>query len=219
MMDDDKFIELPNHGRLMVVTDLHGNFEDYKSYVDLWDENDPDFHIVFTGDLIHSIHEDDGSIEILDDVIDKSNRCSNFHVLLGNHEWAHIVNKDIYKNNENLLEDFINLVSFKKGYVEPSLTNYIKFFKTMPFFLKTANGLFVSHSGPSDKIDSIERFNEVLEGNYSDPILYDFLWNRFNRFNDYTRADVEKFLELMGLKYMLIGHNVVESYTTFGNQV
>ena len=23
---------------------------------------------------------------------------------------------DIYKNNENLLEDFINLVSYKKGY-------------------------------------------------------------------------------------------------------
>ena len=152
-MMNDKLIELPDYGRLIVVTDLHGNLEDYNDYLDLWDESDPDFHIVFCGDLIHGLDEGtDGSVEILDDAIAKSKEYSNFHTLLGNHEWAHIVNKEIYKGNEELTRQFEILVSHKKGFIEPSLTNYIKFFKTTPYFVKTANGLFLSHSGSDTAI-------------------------------------------------------------------
>ena len=90
----DRLIELPDHGRLIVVTDLHGDFDDYSHYLNLWDETDPDFHIVFCGDLIHGIDEDtDGSVEILDDAIARSEKYSNFHTLLGNHEWAHITKR------------------------------------------------------------------------------------------------------------------------------
>lgn len=217
-MFNDKLIELPDYGRLIVVSDIHGNLEDYNRYVNLWDENDPDFHIVFLGDLIHATGDDDGSIEILDDVIEKS-KYPNFHTLLGNHEWSHIVNSDIYKNGEDLKRNFEALVSYKKGFIEPSLTRYIKFFKTMPYFVKTSNGLFLSHSGPSTKVKSIEAFNLIFESDYSSPILYDFLWNRYNSVNDYIKSDVDTFLEVIGSKYMVIGHTVVESYKLFGNQM
>ena len=217
-MFNDKLIELPDYGRLIVVSDIHGNLEDYNRYVNLWDENDPDFHIVFLGDLIHAVGDDDKSIEILDDAIEKS-ECPNFHTLLGNHEWAHIVNSEIYKNGEDLIRKFENLVSYRKGFIEPSLTNYIKFFKTMPYFVKTANGLFLSHSGPSYKVKSIEAFNKIFESDYSSPILYDFLWNRYNNFTHYTKSDVDNFLEIIDAKHMVIGHNVVESYKLYGNQM
>lgn len=220
MMSNDKLIELPDYGRLIVVTDLHGNLDDYNAYLDLWDENDSDFHIVFTGDLIHGIDKKkDGSIEILDDAIKKSKKYSNFHTLLGNHECAHITNEDIYKLNKPLLFEFKTLVSYKKGYIEPHLTNYIKFFKTMPYFLKTANGLFISHSGPSSRINSIETFNKIFEGDYSNPILQEFLWNRYTDVNDYNRSDVERFLDIVGSKFMIVGHCPVESYKTFSKQI
>lgn len=216
----DKLIELPDHGRLIVVTDLHGDFDDYNHYLSLWDETDPDFHIVFTGDLIHGLDEaTDGSVEILDDAMVKSKKYSNFHTLLGNHEWAHIVNNEIYKNNQPLLLGFKNVISYKYGLVEPYLTDYIRFFKTMPYFVKTANGLFISHSGPSDKVKSIEGFDKIFEGDYSSPILYDFLWNRYNSITDYTKADVNKFLEIVGSKAMVVGHCPVESYKVFANQI
>lgn len=216
----DKLIELPDYGRLIVVTDLHGNLADYEAYLNLWDENDPDFHIVFTGDLIHGINMDnDGSVEIVEDAMAKSAEYANFHTLLGNHEWAHITHKNIYKSGEDLLMNFKNLISYRKGYIEPSLTNYIKFFKTMPFFAKTANGLFISHSGPSAKVKNIEGFNKVFECDYSSPILYDFLWNRFTKVNDYTREDVTRFLDIVGSKYMIVGHCPVESYEIFSNQL
>lgn len=216
----DRLIELPNHGRLIVVTDLHGNFDDYSHYLNLWDETDPDFHIVFCGDLIHGIDEDtDGSVEILDDAIAKTEKYSNFHTLLGNHEWAHITNREIYKNQKPLLLGFKNLISYMKGCIEPHLTNYIKFFKAMPYFLKTANGLFISHSGPSDKVRSIEMFNELIDSGHSCLILHDFLWNRYDRATDYTRDDVDRFLEIVGSKVMVVGHSPVESYKIFANQI
>lgn len=219
-MTNPKMIELPNHGRLIVVTDLHGNLDDYNYYVNLWDESDPDFHIVFTGDLIHGLDMDsDGSVEILDDAISKSSQFANFHTLLGNHEWAHITHKTIYKNHEDLLMNFKNLVSFKKGYIEPALTNYIRFFKTMPYFARTAKGIFISHSGPSAKIRSIEAFNRMFEDGYSSPMLYDFLWNRFTKVTQYTREDVDRFLDIVGCKCMVVGHCPVESYEVFSNQI
>ena len=216
-MKNDKLIELPDYGRLIVVTDIHGNLEDYNNYLDLWDENDSDFHIVFTGDLIHASSGEDGSVEILDDVMEKSKKYSNFHTLLGNHECAHINNDNIYKNNRPLLLEFKNLVSYKKGFSEPHLTKYIEFFKTMPYFLKTASGLFISHSGPSNKINSIDSFNKIFDDDFSNPILDQFLWNRY--IDDYTRRDVERFLDIVDCKAMIVGHTPVESYKVFSKQI
>lgn len=219
-MFNDRLIELPGHGRLIVVTDLHGNLEDYEAYLNLWDESDPDFHIVFTGDLIHGLDMDtDKSVEIVEDAMVKSEEYSNFHALLGNHEWAHITHQEIYKSGEDLLMNFKNLVSFKKGYIEPSMTNYIRYFKSMPYFVKTANGLFISHSGPSAKVHDIEGFNSIFVWDYSSPILYDFLWNRFTKVTNYTRDDVSRFLDIVGSKYMIVGHCPVESYEIFGDQM
>ena len=219
-MIDDRLIELPDYGRLIVVTDLHGNFDDYEYYLSLWDETDPDFHIIFAGDLIHATDEScDGSVEILDDAMAKSREFPNFHTLLGNHEWAHITNQNIYKLDKSLLWEFKNLISNKKGCIEPHLTGYVEFFKTMPYFARTANGLFISHSGPSDKVKSLEAFEKIFEGDYSSPILYDFLWNRYNKVTDYTKSDIDDFLDAVGSKVMVVGHCPVESYRVYGNQI
>ena len=86
----DKLIELPDCGRLIVVSDLHGNFRDYKRYLKLWNSDDSDFHIVFLGDMIHAIDGEDGSVEIVEDAIFKSGQYPNYHCLLGNHEWCQL---------------------------------------------------------------------------------------------------------------------------------
>jgi serine/threonine-protein phosphatase PP1 catalytic subunit len=219
-MGNERLIELPDYGRLLVITDLHGNFKDYKRYLRLWDSDDPDFHIVFTGDLIHAMDDEDGSVEIVEDAMFKSEEYSNYHCLLGNHEWCHITNENIYKAEVDLKADFENLVSYKKGYIEPSLTNYIRFFKSMPYFLKTANGLFISHAGPSEKVLSINDFNNVCEDNQFSAGLYGFLWNRYGGYRGYTTGDVSHFLEMVESKYMVVGHTVVDSgYKIIGNQM
>ena len=114
-MNEDKFIQLPAKGRLLIVTDLHGNLQDYEKYIDLWDCDNPENHLVFVGDFIHSTDENDGSIEIIDDVIDKFNKYPNFHPLLGNHEWSHIVGSPVFKGFNNQTHDFEDLIIQKKG--------------------------------------------------------------------------------------------------------
>lgn len=216
-MFNDKFIQLPANGHLMVVTDLHGNLNDYEEYIGLWDCDDPNNHLVFVGDFIHSTSEDDGSIEIIDDVIEKFNKYSNFHPLLGNHEWSHIVGSSVFKGYNNQTQDFEDLIERKKGSLEPFLSNYVEFFKSMPFFVQTKNGLFISHAGPSRFIHSMNTFNSMFNDDYNNSIFYDFLWNRYD--NDYIMEDVDNFLRVIGSNCMVVGHTVVDAYLTYGNQI
>ncbi len=213
----DKFIQLPAKGRLLIVTDLHGDLQDYEKYIDLWDCDNPDNHLVFVGDFIHSIDENDGSIEIIEDVIDKFNKYPNFHPLLGNHEWSHIVGSPVFKGFNNQTQDFEDLIMQKKGSLEPYLSDYIKFFKSMPFFVQTENGLFISHTGPSRFINNIYSFYSIFNNDFNNKILHDFLWNRYG--NDYLMEDVDNFLSIIGSKCMIVGHTVVDGYFEFGNQL
>ena len=227
---NNKIIEFPKFGHLIVVSDLHGNYDDYESYINLWNSEDSDSHILFLGDLIHSPYFNDRSIEILDDVIEKFKSYPNFHVLLGNHEWAHITHTDIFKGGDNQREDFEILITHKKGFIEPTITEYIRFFKTLPFFAKTSNGLFISHAGPSKKVRTIDDFNDIFDGDYNNPILNDFLWNRpirniyrsqniSSNKEKYTEGDVFSFLNAIGSKCMVVGHSPVNGYEKMGNQL
>ncbi len=220
-MSVERLIELPNYGRLIVVSDLHGNCDDYKRYLKLWDKDDLDCHIVFLGDLIHAMDGDDGSVEIVEDAMFKSKEYPNYHCLLGNHEWCHVATRDIFKAGVNLRQDFENLVSHKKGYMEPSLTNYVRFFKSMPYFLKTENGLFFSHTGPSKRVLSIDDFNEMCGDDHFSSSLDGFLWNRYaSSRKGYAIEDINSFLKIVDSSFMVVGHTVVDSgYKIIGNQM
>ena len=71
---NNKEIILPKKGRLMVVTDIHGNYDNYQKYLKLWNKKDKNSHIVFVGDLIHKTSGYDQSIEIMDDIIEKTEK-------------------------------------------------------------------------------------------------------------------------------------------------
>ena len=65
----EKLIELPQKGKALIITDLHGNLEDYKRYMDIWKEfEEKNNHLILTGDFIHSCYVNDGSLEIIDSV-------------------------------------------------------------------------------------------------------------------------------------------------------
>lgn len=205
-------------GKALVVTDLHGNLKDYNQYKDIWDSDDPDFHLVITGDFIHSMDKKDGSIEILHDIMWNSRFKDNFHVLLGNHEWTHIVDLDIYKNGVNQKKDFEELIKEKYGYLQPLfLFLFLDFFKKLPLAVKTANGLFISHSGPAEGIKSIGDVENLLSSeDYTSTVVNQFLWSRYG---DYSQYDIDLFLEAVDCKAMIVGHTVVDGVKVIGNQM
>ena len=213
-----RLVELPKNGRLLIFTDLHGNLEDYKKFLSKWDCNDPNCHIVINGDFIHSIYKEDFSVELLEDIIDKFNKYDNFHPILGNHEWSHIANANLYKGTVNQKKDFEKLIVKKKSSLEPYLSNYIDFFKSIPFFVKTENGIFISHAGPSRAIESYEDYEFIVEDDdYYSELVFSVLWARPEK--DYNEEDVSFFLDLVKSKVMVVGHTTVDGYEVFGKQL
>lgn len=96
-----KLIELPKEGKAIVVTDLHGNLNDYNRYIGIWEkyrDNDNNTHFILTGDFIDAMGiKDDRSIDILESVKYNWENSKNFHIIRGNHKWSVISSLSVLK--------------------------------------------------------------------------------------------------------------------------
>ena len=231
-----KTIRFNRKGRLIVVTDIHGNKDDFDTYVDdIWNRDDPNCHILFTGDLIHEMeYSKDLSVEILDEVCHLLT-LPNFHVLLGNHEFCQIMHDDVYKWGINQTEDFKQHVQDKCEWEDEyflKLIAYEEIMKSFSYFAVTDNGFFISHAGPSyhnygkdldifnmPAIDkSIDRLhNEAY--NYYMEYLEEMIWAR--PYDDYMEDRIDEFLAQVGCKFMVVGHTPCEgqAFHLLGNQI
>jgi len=222
--DFGDIVRIPEGARIMVVSDIHGNYEDFNKYIDIWENAGKDTHIIFLGDLIHGINtKTDKSLDILLDAYayDKSD---NFHILMGNHEWYQIHDKPIYKMGMNQSEDF-------RKYLRDHMTIEImyEFMETFKKFAVTPNGLFICHAGPSHYMGHL--LNEINSGLSLSPIFHqDDIDNAFESMvfarptsfysdDGYTQYDVESFLKKINMKIMISGHTPVNGWQTVGNQL
>ncbi len=208
-------LTLPGPGRALVVTDLHGNLEDFRKVMTLWGKCfNRKCHLILTGDFIHAMGRvNDHSIEIIEEVQYYHDKYDNFHPLLGNHEWATITKILIYKGgvNQNLNFEQLLMETFPDAW-EEKLEEYINFFQTLPVAVRTENGVFISHSGPA-KVESIDDIINLTRDSYLDnQPLYDLLWRR-----DPKKRDVNQFLEKVDCQAMVVGHTPVDGYKLKGN--
>jgi Icc-related predicted phosphoesterase len=213
-----KLVELPNEGKAIVVTDLHGNLKDYKKYLSIWEKyGDENVHFILTGDFIHAMgRKNDRSIDILESVIQKCEINENFHPLLGNHEWSTISRTSVYKRGINQSLNFEDLLKerFDKGW-KNKLEEYKKFFKKLPIAVKTNNKVFISHGGPPKDISNLDEIiNITNEGYITNDKLYQILWNREG---EYTENDIQSFLRAVGCNAMIVGHTPVDGIKLIGS--
>ncbi|WP_048187882.1 metallophosphoesterase [Methanobacterium paludis] len=109
-----KLVELPKKGFALIVTDIHGNLEDFNKFMGIWEKfDDKDNHFILAGDFIHSMDGKDGSIEILESLKSRWENSQNFHLLLGNHEWATLAGVSVYKGGFNQTISFESLLREK----------------------------------------------------------------------------------------------------------
>ena len=146
MREPKKVIDIKK-GRLLVVTDLHGNLRDYHQvwalYRRLKSEGKAN-RLVFLGDLIHSRKQEEDSLFIIQDLIQKNanHPDSEVFALLGNHEMVHIYHIELWKGN------FCYTLDFEES-IRADRARYIDFFRSMPFALRTSGGVLLNHTGPS----------------------------------------------------------------------
>ncbi len=206
-----KLVELPKKGKAIVVTDIHGNLDDYDSYIDIWEEyRNLNNYFIITGDFIHAMgKKDDKSVEILDSVKHYWENNENFYPLIGNNEWSTISNMSVYKGNMNQSVNFKELLKERFGSSwEKKLEEYQKFFKKLPIAIRTDNKVFISHAGPPRNIKTLDEIINIVDHGYiNNDNLYQILWNRED---DYTKEDLISFLRAVKCNAMIVGHTPVD---------
>jgi hypothetical protein len=138
-------------GVAMVVTDLHGNWDNYRRYRDRFlalrarDQADV---LIFTGDLIHSEGpwETDRSVAIVVDLLALRADLGNRLVyLMGNHELPHLYGITLAKGQHVYTPRF-----------EASLGEHrmaiVDLFASLPFFVRTRAGVAICHAGAAAEL-------------------------------------------------------------------
>ncbi len=230
-----RVLRLPDHGKLIVCTDLQGCMRDYKRIVEVFhaamDANDGDAHLIFTGDLIHGPHlalEDwpdflgeyyrDASGDVLEAYADLSARNpGHTHALVGNHEHGHVGGPHTAKfaaDEVQLLEDLLG----------PRRTRRLKdIIQTFALAGVAPNGAVFTHGAPAATIESIKDVESVnlqafVGGSPLDildtPVLGPILWARS------AAPDVaRRFVRAMGGTISIYGHDVIpEGFERIGDE-
>ena len=230
-----RVLRLPDHGRLLVCTDLQGCMRDFQRMVELFEqallEHHGDAHLIFTGDLIHGPHIDpedwpdflgeyyrDASGEVM---IAYAGLASQFpgrvHALLGNHEHGHIGGPHTAK----FAADEVALLEQILG---PSGTARMRgIIHTFALAAVSKCGAIFTHGAPAAVIDSVADLEAAdLSGSQyasplevlDTPVVGKVLWAR-----SATQAEARRFLRATGGTIAIYGHDVVpEGFETVGDE-
>jgi hypothetical protein len=151
-------------GRVMVVTDLHGEYPVYGRYRDRFLElraHGQANVLVFIGDLIHTegARRTDGSLEIVLDLLRlRRDLGEGLIVLLGNHEMPHLYGIAISKGGYTYTPQFEIAMSHHRPEI-------VAFFDELPFYVRTRAGVTIAHAGASRAASTLDGLRRL--GTYS----------------------------------------------------
>ncbi len=230
-----RVLRLPDHGRLLVCTDLQGCLRDYLRMVELFEEalirSDGDAHLLFTGDLIHGPHiprqdwpeflgeyycDESGELIARFQALSRTHP-GRVHALLGNHEHGHVGGPHTAKfafDEVLLLEDQLG----------PKGAKHLRqVLRTFALAAVAPCGAVFTHGAPAAEIDSIADVENVgLEVEdvespvdiLDTPVVGPILWARS------APPDVaRRFVTAMGGSISIYGHDVIpEGFERIGDE-
>jgi hypothetical protein len=208
-----RFIDLVDCDEVLVGGDLHGHLDNFRRLMQRADlGHHPRRHLVLQ-ELVHGpFHYPSGG--------DKSHqlvelvcalKCQfprQVHYLIGNHELAQATTRSIQKNENDLNDQFVQgvRIAYASG-ADEMYALYLDLWACIPFALRTAGGLFLSHSLPS--AGTLLDFDPLLLE--QDPTrdvdlapggaLYGLVWGRDTRVET-----LESFLRKVGATHLVSGH-------------
>lgn len=160
-----------DEGIAMVVTDLHGNWDVYRSLRDRFLEQHKRGAIdrlVICGDLIHgeSNDEADFSLEMLLDVMSLQVELGSDTVimLLGNHELPHIYGLSLAKGAVQYTPRFEAALTRLDQHYRSLYRrkNVMDFLASLPFFARTQAGVMLTHAGAASEVASVSLFERLI---------------------------------------------------------
>jgi hypothetical protein len=229
-----RVLRLPDHGRLLVCTDLQGCLRDFHRIVQIFEQalldHQGDAHILFTGDLIHGPHIDpedwpdflgeyyrDASGEVIMAYAALTARYpGRVHALLGNHEHGHIGGPHTAK----FAADEVALLEQILG---PAATSRMRsIIQTFALAAVSRCGAVFTHGAPAAQIDSLAELEaaDLSGAHYASPldvldtpVVGKILWAR-----SATEAEARRFLRAVNGTIAIYGHDVIpEGFETNGD--
>ncbi|MBN1260391.1 MAG: metallophosphoesterase [Anaerolineae bacterium] len=149
-------------GLVMVVTDLHGDWDLYQRYRDVFlalRERGLVDTLIFTGDLIHSEgpSASDKSLAIMLDLVRlRAYLEERLIVLLGNHELPHIYHITLAKGNTLFTPRFEHALGDQRDVV-------LAFLESLPFYVRTRAGVAICHAGAFPEAAELETARSLLD--------------------------------------------------------
>ena len=230
-----RVIRLPDHGRLIVCTDLQGCLRDFHAITEIFERIDRDTngdaHIIFTGDLVHGphLHEHewpdflgeyyrDQSGDVIDELVILAETFPDrVHALLGNHEHGHIGGPHTAK----FALDEVVLLEARLG---PDRTKRLhEILHDLALAAVAPCGAVFTHGAPAATIESITDVERAdLQTDEIDnvvdildlPVIGPILWAR-----SATTDAARSFLKAMGGTISIYGHDVIpEGFERIGDE-
>lgn len=175
-----KLLRLPDRGRLLVATDLHGNLRDFLALVAHFETLGSDGHLLFLGDLIHGPQiplerwpdypnlrgrpYSDQSPAILLGVSEMMSRHpGRVFALLGNHEHAHIGGP----RTSRFVRDEAAALEQRLGIENSSWLS--EFIASLPLWAMAPCGLLFSHAAPAAVLNEPTELERIDYRRYDCP--------------------------------------------------
>lgn len=230
-----RVLRLPDHGRLLVCTDLQGCLRDYHRIVELFEQaladTGGDAHLLFTGDLIHGPHLApdewpdflgeyylDASGPLIDELAALMARHpGRVHALLGNHEHGHVGGPHTAK----FAADEVALLEHQLGAEAAERMRSV--LREFALCAIAPCGAVFTHGAPAAQIESVAdieatRLDGFDHGSPLDvldtPVLGAILWAR-----SAEPAAAAAFVRALGGSLCIYGHDVIpEGFERIGDE-
>ncbi|HTE51471.1 MAG TPA: metallophosphoesterase [Kofleriaceae bacterium] len=228
-------LHLPDHGRLIVCTDLQGCLRDFEQIVNVFlrarDDSGGDAHLLFTGDLVHGPHIDrkdwpdflgeyyrDQSGDLMRQFARlRAAFAGRVHAIIGNHEHGHIGGPHTAK----FAIDEVELLESRMG---PDASAWLRnLLRELPLVAVAPCGAIFTHGAPAADIES---HTEVEDANLDDlafdspidifevPVVGPLLWAR-----SAAPEVARRFLRAMNGTISIYGHDVIpEGFERVGDE-
>ncbi len=229
-----RILRLPDHGRLIVCTDLQGCLRDFGAIVEVFEgimRESGDAQLLFTGDLVHGPHMEpeqwpeflgeyyrDQSGEVVEGFVDLAEQYpQRVHAILGNHEHGHVGGPHTAK----FAMDEVVLLEHQLG---PRRSAWLRsVLSQLPLIAIAPCGAVFTHGAPAAEIDSLREIEEAdlsltkvasPVDIFEVPVIGPILWAR-----SATPDKARRFLSAVGGTIAIYGHDVIpEGFERIGDE-
>ncbi len=220
-------LHLPDYGQLVMTGDMHGHMRNFEKLVKFCVLGQSAARHVILHELVHrepfTLNDVDRSHELLYEAAHwKCAFPNQVHFLQSNHELAELIGQEITKNGRDVTLGFEMGVAetFGRNHVPKVMEAIREFLASLPLAARTPNGIFLSHSLPSEPdwpsfdpavLERTLTMTDFLE----DGSVYNLVWGR-----NHTPELLQQISKKLGAKFFITGHQPQEDgYRVIGDRM